>query len=188
MNSFLIILLLFGLIPHQAAYAHCTPRTLKQVCTACRDTALSSLNTDSLCPACPEVNCPAISQACIQVDSFEPFLKKNYTISTNIGGADLVFKLNFLKNEESPGTFYYDVRSSNYRSLINNALGFLFYDIVNFNLPIPLGNKLFSYNCIGAIDNTSILKGVCSTVAQDEDGKSSTYGFQFTAIPSNSPL
>ena len=187
-SNALFILIIFYSLTQQTASAYCSPRTLKQVCTACRDTALSELKTDSICPSCPETNCPAISQACIQLDSFEAFLKRNYTISANLGGTNLVFKLNFLKNEQTPGTFYYDIRSSGYRLLIDNALGFLFYDIINFNLPVPFGEGLLSYNCIGAIDNTSLLKGVCSTVAQDEEGKPKSYGFQFTAIPSNSPL
>ena len=176
-------LFLFGLC--NFAYAACSSRTLRQVCDACANTALNKLQADSLCPKCPEVNCPSVSKACIQLDSFTPFLKTGYTItkSSSDGVPEMQFNLVISKGEENPNLFSYDVRSPNLKLLVNSAFGFLLYDLVNFNLPVQIGDTVLSYNCIGSIDNTSTLKGVCSTIAKDEEGKPKPYSFLFTGFP-----
>ena len=167
------------------AYGVCSSRILSKVCDACADTAISNLKIDSLCPKCPELNCPSISQACIRLDSFTPFLKSGYTITknTDAGVSDLQFNLVISKNQENPNLFSYDVRTPNLKLLIDGAFGFLVYDLINFNLPVQTEGNVLSYNCIGSIDNTSTLNGVCSTIANNEEGKPKPYSFLFTGFP-----
>lgn len=185
----LILTLFVFLLAVPGANAKCAISTLLRMCDACEERAISRLNIDSICPKQePEVTCPTASLACIRTDSFEPFLKQNYTISAKLGDVDLVMKFNLTKNEQAPNSFYYDIRHANYRLLIDKAVGFLIYDIVNFNLPIQYGENILSYSCVGSIDNSSVIKGLCSTIAPDENKKPNSYGFEFTAIPSFSPL
>ncbi len=186
----LIIILLTTESLYMSSFARCSIDTLKNVCDVCEERALSKLNTDSICPACPEVNCPQPSQACIKLNSFENFLSSNYTLNAMIwsGQPDEIYKLSISKSTDFNGAFNYDVRYKNFRTAAAGNTGFLLYDIVNFNLPLQLGDKLYSYNCIGGIDNTSSLKGVCSTIAQDDFGTVNVYSFPFTALPSSSPL
>lgn len=190
MKRVILTLFIFLAIALPKAIAKCAISTLLRMCDVCEERAISKLNIDSLCPKqeCPEVNCPTASLACIRIDSFEPFLKQNYTISAKLGEMDLVMKFNLTKNEQAPNTFHYDIRQANYRLLIDKAVGFLVYDIVNFNLPLQYGESILSYSCVGSIDNSSIIKGLCSTIAPDENKKPNSYGFEFTAIPSFSPL
>ena len=166
-------------------YGACSSRTLSKVCDACADTAINNLKIDSLCPKCPELNCPSVSQACIRLDSFAPFLKSGYTItkSTDEGIPELQFNLVISKSEEIPNLFSYDVRTPNLKLLVDGAFGFLVYDLINFNLPIRIEDIVLSYNCIGSIDNTSTLKGVCSTITNDKEGKPKPYSFLFTGFP-----
>jgi len=170
--------------------SRCSINTLRNVCEICEERALSNLSTDSVCPACPEINCPTASLACIKLDSFEPFLKPNYTLSTNLpeGISDISFMLNISKNNQTKGAFQYDVRGQNFRTVIQENTGFIFYDLVNFNLPVQIGEELYSYNCIGSIDTTSAINGICSTIARNEEREPASYSFQFTALPSDSPL
>ena len=190
--SALIILLLVVSIQFfkSASYAKCSINTLRNVCEVCEERALSNLSTDSICPKCSEVNCPSASLACIKLDSFEPFLKSNYTLSTNLpeGITNISFKLNIIKNDQIKGVFKYDVREQNFRTVIEENTGFLFYDLVNFNLPVQTGEELYSYSCIGSIDNTSAINGICSTIAPNEERKPASYSFKFTALPSENPL
>ena len=173
-----------------SSFAKCSIQTLRNVCEVCEERALSNLSTDSICPKCPEVNCPTASLACIQLDSFEPFLKSNYTLSTNLpeGTTDISFKLNILKNDQVKGAFKYDIRNKNFRTVIEENTGFIFYDLINFNLPVQIGEELYSYSCIGSIDNTSAINGICSTIAPDEEKKPASYSFGFTALPNENPL
>lgn len=166
----------------------CSTRILKKICDVCEERALSKLNTDSVCPVCPEVNCPQVSYACIKTDTFVPLLKESYTLSATLDNDGLLLKLNFKKNEDSPTTLKYDVRSQNFRTLVSNAIAFIFYDLINFNVPLQLKDSLFSYNCLGVINNTSTISGLCSTLANDENNQPKYYGFQFTAIPNDSPI
>lgn len=174
--------------------AACQIRTLKQVCDLCEERAInkltSKLETDSIQTQPQEINCPATSLACIQSDSFKDLLKTNYTLTAKIfeGEEDTLFKLEITKDQNISSKFKYNVRYRNFRLVIQDSPGFLVYDIVNFNLPVTIGDKLFSYNCIGSIDNTSTLKGVCSTVAPDENGIVKPYSFSFNGIPNSSPL
>ncbi len=189
-SALVIFLLILSVFVQTTAFARCSIKTLRNVCEVCEERALTKLDTDSVCPTCPEVNCPTASLACIKLDSFEPFLKSNYTLSTNLpeGDSDISFKLNISKNNQIKGLFKYDVRAQNFRTVIEENTGFLFYDLVNFNLPITLGGKLFSYNCIGSIENTSVITGICCTIPPDEGNKPKSYSFQFTAVPNESPL
>ena len=192
--KFLIIILLSlaaVLITQTSANARCSIDTLKNVCTICEERALNSLSLDSACPVCPEVTCPKASQACIRLNSFEPFLSSNYTLTGMIWQDvqdDVLFKLNIAKNENTSSTFNYEVRYDNFRIALQNGMGLLLYDIVSFSLPVSYGEGLLSYNCIGAIDNTSIFQGVCSTIANDGAGNPRPYSWTFTAIPNSNPL
>ncbi|MBI3590779.1 MAG: hypothetical protein HY094_05300 [Candidatus Melainabacteria bacterium] len=176
----------------RGASATCSIRTLKNVCDVCEERGLkkSGLSTDSLPAEYPKVNCPEASLACIRTDSFGPFLKSSYTLTAMIdsNGDDVLFKLNTLKDPSSPQKFSYDVRSQNFRTVIQNGSGFIIYDVVNFNLPVYNGENILSYNCIGGIDNSSVIKGLCSTIANNGNGSLQLYGFQFTAIPNVGPL
>lgn len=173
-----------------SALARCSIDTLRNVCSVCEERALDKLSTDSVCPICPEVNCPQVSHACIKPNSFENFLNSSYTLNAMIwdGEPDMVFKLNISKEDDFTGTFKYDVRYRNFRTAVTGSIGFLLYDVVNFNLPLELGDKVHSYSCIGGIDNSSVIKGLCSTIAQDDTGTTKSYRFSFTALPNLSPL
>lgn len=183
--TFLVSTLFLISFVYSKSYAACSIKTLKQVCDVCEERAINKLDIDSVCPpqTCPEINCPAISKSCIQVDSFTHFLKPSYTISTKLGESDFLFRINFSKNEDKTGVLQYDVRASNFRMLIDNAIGFLIYDIVNFNLPVIFGEALLSYNCIGVIDSESVIRGNCSTLSNNGEEKPVTYRWNFTAIP-----
>ena len=196
MNIIKLLLLLCSFIITSLALpvcakSKCQIRTLKQVCDVCEERALNKLSTGSVCPQCPEVNCPAVSQACIRTDSFKPFLKSSYTLTAMIweGHPDMVFKLNIIEGH-SPGTFLYDVRYRNFHIAISDNLGFLIYDVVNFTLPLSSGeNNIVSYSCVGTIDNTSVLIGLCSSITRDSsDINLKSYSFPFTAVPDSNVL
>ena len=170
--------------------AKCSIRTLKNVCNICEERALEKLSIDSACPVCPEVNCPAQSHACIQQNSFEPFLKQNYTLIAMIwqDQDDVLFKLNITKNTLDPRVFNYEVRYRNMHPVIRNSRGFLTYDIVNFNLPMEIGERFYSFNCNGGIDLNSTLNGSCSTIAPDNKGTPTLYSFEFVALPTRTGI
>ena len=187
LETFLIILVVVS--NFSPALATCSIRTLKNVCTVCEEKAVNKLNTDSACPVCPEVNCPAASLACIQTDSFAPLLKQSYTLTGTVENEqNVVFKLNISKNETSPSSFFYDVRYRNFQIAIKDSIGFLIYDVVNFNLPYEVGNQMYSFNCIGGIDTSSVLRGNCSTIYKDSTGTAQSYSFPFIATPDESPI
>ena len=187
-----LLLILLAYAGSLGVHAACSIRTLKNVCDICEERGLkkSNLGTDSLPAECPKVNCPEPSLACIKVDSFEPFLKSSYTLTAMVysNEDDILFKLNTSKDPSSPQQFSYDVRYQNFRTVIQNSTGFIMYDVVNFNLPLYNGESVLSYNCIGGIDNSSTIKGICSTIANNESGNPQSYGFQFVATPNSSPL
>ena len=168
----------------------CSINVLKHVCDVCEERSLSKLNTDSTCPPCREINCPTSSLSCVQPDSFDPFLKANYTFTSNKqdGSIDTLLKLSFSKQESYIGDFKYTVRGQNFRTLIENGTGYHAYDLVQFNVPIYYNDTLYSYNCIGIIDTSSVIKGSCSTIAPDENKNLKVYGLSFTATPNISPL
>ena len=146
----LILLLLFiNLFFSLRVNAACSTRTLKQVCDICEQRGLSKLSTDSKCPVCEPVNCPTASLACIRPDSFEGSLRTKYTLTTKLldGENDIIFRINTVKSQDSPNTFSYDVRAQNYRVITSGGIGFIFYDIVTFALPVYSGTGLLSYNC-----------------------------------------
>ncbi len=180
-----LVFILLNLLVPQVADANCSKRTLKQVCDICEEKAQSKLHPDASCPVCEKVNCPTASLACIRLDSFEALLKSKYTLTTKLlgDGGDLVFRINAAQSQDSPNTFSYETRGQNYKLINNDGFGFIFYDIVNFTLPVYAGTQLLSYNCTGAIDNTSIIKGYCSTITPDSNGQPQTYGGSFIAIP-----
>ncbi len=186
----LSIILLTAESFYMNSFARCSIDTLRNVCNVCEERAISKLDTDSVCPTCPEVNNTQVSQACIMLDSFSNFLSSNYIINAMVwsGEPDVIYKLSIAKNNDFTGNFTYDLRYADFRTAITGSTGFIFYDIVNFNLPLELEDKVYSYNCIGGIDNTSSLKGVCSTIAKDDYGLSTTYSFLFTGTPASSPL
>ena len=191
LSSLILIALLLGVESHSlSSFARCSVDTLRNVCNICEERALSKLNTDSICPACPEVNCPQSSLACIKPNSFVNFLSSNYTLNAMIwsGQPDLIFKLAISKDNDFTGTFKYDVRYRNFRTAVSDGTGFLFYDVVNFNLPLEIDDKFYSYNCIGGVDNSSSLKGSCSTITKDDSGTVQLYGFSFIATPDETPL
>ena len=172
----IIVLLAFS-IPGEAK-GNCSIRTLRNVCEICEERAVSK-----------EVSCPQASLACIQADSFHPFLKANYTLSGMLGEEEAIFKLNITRDLEFPIRFNYEVRYQNFRTALQNGRGFLIYDIVNFNLPVVVDQNLYSYNCIGVIDNTSNINGVCSTLAPGTGiDDLELYSWGFTALPNTSPL
>ena len=185
--SFLLLFITLFFPLH--ANASCSTRILKQVCNLCEEKALSKLHADSVqqtCPVCEPINCPTASLACIKRDSFEPLLRTKYTLTTKLlaGDDDLVFRIDTSQSQDSPNTFSYEVRGQNYRLINNDGTGFIFYDIINLTLPVYAGTQLLSYNCTGAIDNASVIKGYCSIVAQgSNDSEPKTYGGSFTAIP-----
>ena len=181
----LISFLILSCFIPEASNATCSTRTLKQVCTICEEKAQSKLHTNASCPVCEKVNCPTASLSCIKLDSFEALLKSKYTLTTKVLGdaEDLVYRINTTQSQDSPNTFSYETRGQNYRLINSDGFGFIFYDIVNFSLPVYSGTQLFSYSCTGAIDNASVIKGYCSTVAPNTDGQSQTYGGSFIAIP-----
>lgn len=168
----------------QNLYAECPVSVLKNLCAACEERALSKLNLDSICPkqATQEFNCPSISKACVHYDSFLPFLKQKYTISANIGGTNTLFYLNFKKNDDGYSIFNYDVRAQNQRSIITGATGYIYYDVVNFIIPLKYQDNYQPYSCIGIIDNTSTIKGSCTTTAKNGEGILTSYGWSFTAL------
>ena len=185
----LILLLLFLITIPQPANAACSTRTLKQVCDICEQKALSKLHTDSVqqtCPICEPVNCPTASLACTKPDSFAPIFKPRYTLTTKLldGVNDIIFRISTTKSQDSPNSFSYDVKAQNYRTISSNGIGFIFYDVINFTLPVYSGTQLLSYSCTGLIDNSSIIKGYCSTISQSSnDTELKTYGGSFIAIP-----
>ena len=185
-----IILLVLAFIFPYSASSHCSIRTLKNVCDICEERAIEKLQADSVPAQCPEVMCPEPSLACVKPNSFEPFLRTNYTLIAMIWQdlPDVIFKLNISRNNLTSNSFNYDVRYENFRMALKESTGFLFYDIVNFNLPFNDGDKTYLYNCIGSINRSSILEGVCSTVTIDDQGNGKTYGWSFTAVPNESPL
>ena len=169
-----------------SANANCSTRILKQVCDVCEQRALTKLSTDSIkCPVCEPVNCPTASLACIKPDSFEGVLRSKYTLTTKLldGVNDSIFRINTIKSQDSPNSFSYDVRTQNYRPIINDGVGFIFYDLVTFTLPVYSGTLLLSYSCTGVIDNVSVIKGYCSTAASSNNDPPKTYGGSFIAIP-----
>ena len=184
MRKLILLLLLLITIP-LAANAACSTRTLKQVCDICAEKAQSKLHTDTSCPVCEKVNCPTASLACIRLDSFEALLRSKYTLTTKLlgNGEDLVFRINTAQSQDSPNTFSYETRGQNYRLINNDGFGFIFYDVVNFTLPVYAETQLLSYNCTGAIDSSSVIKGYCSTITPNSNGQPQTYGGSFIAIP-----
>ena len=177
------------------ANSACSVRTLKNVCDVCADRAVSKLNTnalstDSVSPNSQQVNCPSVSQACIQHDSFHAFLRQSYTLSAMVweDQPDVLFRLNITRNENFPDTFTYDVRYKDFTLGVKDSTGYIIYDIVNFNLPFQVDDKFYSLNCIGGIDNTSVITGVCSTIDLDETNVTNVYRFPFTALPNTNPL
>lgn len=189
----LLILTLVLLATSTSVYAACSTKTLRNVCNICEERALSNLDTDSVCPKtiCPEVSCPSISKACVRTDSFQHLLLPNYTLTAMLLSQDtndLTYKLSISKDANISGIFNYDVRYLNFRTALENSVGFILYDVVNFNLPITQKDKVLSYNCIGGIDNISNINGICSTIAPNEAGNAQLYNFKFTAIPASNPL
>lgn len=183
-----VLALAVGSTPYNAQ-AKCSSNILRNVCNLCEDRALSKLNIDSVCPPCEVVNCPQPSLACIRPDSFEKFLDSNYTLAGIVTEEnETIYRLNIRKEKELPGTFTYDVRLANFRPIVRDSVGFLLYDVINFNLPVVYNEEILSYNCIGVINNTSAFKGFCSTIAPDEEGNPKPYGFEFNALPNESPL
>lgn len=185
MNKALLIILLIitTFILPTVANAACSTRVLKRVCDVCEERALSKLNTDSICPPCEPVNSPSTSLSCITLNSFEEYLKSTYAISSTQREILLNFTASFVKNPGTPGIFKYNIWDANNKLTVSNNSAFLLYDVVNFSLPIISGNVIFSYDCTGGIDNNSVIKGVCSTIAQDENGTPSSFGFPFIAVP-----
>ena len=185
MRILITFLLLFLITASQAANANCSTRILKQVCDVCEQRAISKLSTDSTkCPACEPVNCPTASLSCTKPDSFEALLKSKYTLTAKLfeGDNDSIFRINTVKSQDSQNSFSYDVRAQNYREIINDGIGFIFYDIVSFNLPVYSGTQLLSYTCTGVIDNASVIKGYCST-SISSNNETKTYGGSFISIP-----
>ena len=185
MNKTLLIILLIitTFILPTVTNAACSTRVLKRVCDVCSERALSKLDTDSICPPCKTVNPSSTSLSCITLSSFEKYLKSTYLISSTKRETPLNFTASFIKNPGTPGIFKYNIWDANNKLTVSNNSAFLLYDVVNFSLPIISGNVIFSYNCTGGIDNNSVIKGVCSTIAQDEDGTPSPFGFPFVAVP-----
>ncbi len=187
----LTLLVILSFILPDAAHSNCSIRTLKNVCDICEERALEKLGTDSASNGqCPEIKCPEPSLACVRLDSFKPFLKGSYTLVAMVWQdlPDVVFKIDISERAPTPNTFFYDVRNQNFKMALKDSVGFILYDVVNFNLPFGSGEKTYSYNCIGSINNDSAIEGVCSTVATDEEGNSLTYGWPFIAHPSDNPL
>ena len=171
------------------AFATCSIRTLKNVSTVCGENAVTKLSTDSTCPVCPEINCPTASLACIMTDSFNPLLKPSYTITGTVeDGQSVIFKLNISKNNDYTGSFFYDVRYRNFQIALKDNIGFLIYDVVNFNLPYEVGEQIYSFSCIGGIDTSSVLRGSCSTIYKDSAGITQSYSFPYIATPDESPI
>ena len=181
-----ILVTFFLLTSCLTANANCSTRILKQVCDVCEQRALTKLSTDSTkCPVCEPVNCPTASLACMRPDSFEALLRSKYTLTTKLldGVNDTIFRINTVKSQDSPNAFSYDVRAQNYRQIINDGIGFIFYDIVSFNLPVLVGTRLLSYSCTGVIDNSSVIKGYCSTAASSNNNPLKTFGATFISTP-----
>ena len=178
-----IITLFLSLTTVNSSIAKCSINTLRKVCDVCEEKAVSKLKTDSACPTCAK--CPSPSVTCIKLNSFSPFLKNSYSLAlkTRDGEIEINFNLIIRKEESEPTSFSYDIRDRSYNPLVYESTGFLFYDLVNFNLPLSDGEKLYSYNCLGAIDNTSEIKGVCTTIANNESGEASAFGYLFSGVP-----
>ncbi len=189
-----IILLLFLSVFYNfniPSYAEdkCSTRILKKVCDMCEERALNKLSTDSQSPVAGQVNCPTTSLACLQSDSYFPLLRENYTISIMTNNKpDLLYKLNISKDINTPQYFNYKVRYANFQTALENATGYLSYNLVNFNLPLQFDSNIYSYNCIGLINNVSIISGTCTTIAENESGELHPYSSTFIAIPNFSPL
>ena len=81
----LLTALLLNIFMQNYCYAGCPTRLLEKICDVCEKKALDTLKTDSIPATQEQANCPTASLACIQLDSFLPFLKSNYTITTMIG-------------------------------------------------------------------------------------------------------
>lgn len=176
-----VFLILLSLLP---ANAECSTRTLKQICDVCEQRILNKLSTDSTkCPVCEPVNCPTASLSCMRPDSFAALLRTKYTLTAKLfeGGNDTIFRINTVQSQGSPNSFSYDVRAQNYRPIINDGIGFIFYDVISFTLPVYSSTQLLSYSCTGIIDRDSVIKGYCSTVSSSDPPK--TYGATFIAIP-----
>ncbi len=168
------------------ANAGCSTRTLKQVCDICEEKAQSKLHIDTSCPVCEKVNCPTASLACIRLDSFEALLRTKYTLTAKLlgDGNDLIFRINTAQSQDSPNTFSYETREQNYHLINNDGIGFIFYDVLTFTLPVYAGAQLLSYSCTGIIDTVSVIQGYCSTVASSGNNDAQkTYGGTFIAIP-----
>lgn len=168
----------------------CSINVLKQVCDVCEERSLAKLSTDWVGPSYSETNCPTSSLACIMPDSFDSFLKENYTFTSHKqdGSIDTLLKLNFSKQDKYAGNIKYTVRAQNFRTLLENGTGYHAYDLVQFNIPIYYNDTPYSYNCIGIIDNSAVIKGSCSTITSDENEKLKVYNLLFTATPNTSPL
>lgn len=167
----------------------CSTRILKKVCDLCEERALNKLSTDSQSPISGQVNCPTTSLACLQSDSYFPLLRENYTISIMTKNeADYLYKLNISKDISTPQYFNYKVRYANFQTALENATGYLSYNLVNFNLPLQFDSNVYSYNCIGLINNVSIISGTCTTIAENESGELKPYSSDFIAIPNFNPL
>ena len=163
--------------------AKCSIRALQNACMICEERAKSDLDLDSICP---EVNCPSPSEACIKPSSFEPFLKKSYSLTLDLTGIENSYTstIYITKNLEFPNIFSYSVRDTFFRPLIEDGTGFVFYDTVNFTLPLVVNRYLLSFNCFGIIDSKSLIKGYCSTVTYDEITRDrKMLGGLFTASP-----
>ena len=183
--TLIFLVLSLNLFFHLSANANCSTRTLKQLCDVCEQRALNKLSTDSTkCPVCEPINCPTASLACIHTDSFQGLFRSKYTITGKFFDSDndTIFRINTVKNQDSPNSFSYAVRNQNYREIINNGVGFIFYDIVSFTLPAYAGTQLLSYSCTGVIDNVSVIKGYCST-SISSNNETKTYGGSFISIP-----
>ena len=182
--SLFVFFIITNLIFSYNANAACSTRTLKRVCDVCEERALKKLDTDSVCPSCPEVSCPA-NNSCIRLDSFDSLLRPVYAVTSasNDGGSKFLFWLNIQKNNESPSSFNYEIWSSDNNLLLKDTIGFLLYDVISFNVPVPSGASVLSYSCTGGIDSNSVLKGLCSTIAPDESGNPKSYSWDFTGLP-----
>lgn len=191
---FLLLLLSIFCNFNVSSYAEdkCSTRVLKKVCDMCEERALNKLSTDSQSSP-PEVsgqvNCPTTSLACLQSDSYFPLLRENYTVSImTTNESDLLYKLNISKDINTPQYFNYKVRYANFQTTLEKATGYLSYNLVNFNLPLQFNSNIYSYNCIGLINNVSIISGTCTTIAENDSGELQPYGSTFIAIPNFNPL
>lgn len=178
--SILFLLLVFSFMFSLPTQSACKSKQLTKVCNACKTQALNS----SECMA---------TTTTTGTDFFFglPLLKTSYVISSMLyGNTTENYNLTIIEKQFDASTFTYSITNLPNNSVLIGGYGSSFYDVINFNLPIPepVDEAFFitNWNCFGFISDTSpIIEGACTTSDYDPNsiGNIQKFGGEITLVP-----